>query len=73
MPYRPSQYWVRTKVSAGGGGVETFHAAQRLAEALARAYPGLTWEVEEDKVWASFRTEEDHGSQELPEQDRPAP
>lgn len=72
MPHVPSEYWVRVKVSADGGGAETFHAAQRLAMALAQAHPGLTWEVAEDKVWASFRTKEDHGTQELPEQGFPA-
>ena len=57
MAVTPSTYYVRIKVEEGSGGVETFHTAQRLAVAVSEAFPGLTVEVAQDKVWFTSKTE----------------
>lgn len=55
VPYRPSEYWVRVRVTDTGSGVETYSAANSLAQRLAEQNPGLTFEVAEDKVWSTVR------------------
>lgn len=66
MPIVPSEYWVRVRVTGAESGVSTYHSALDLADKLAHQNPGLTFEIAEDKVWASVRTkEESNGTQEL--------
>lgn len=55
-----SEYWVRVKVKYDGDSdVNTYHVAMRLAADLAHDYPGLTFEVAEDKVWATVTRRND--------------
>lgn len=65
MPYVPSVYWVRVQVSDSERGHDAYPEAQSLAMRLARQNPGLTFEVMEDKVWASHTTGGKSGTQEL--------
>lgn len=51
-------YYVRIKVELDGGGADEYHAALSLAREIANDHPGLTVEISEDKIWASYTAHE---------------